>query len=334
MRPYAIGLTLGLLLTPVPAAMAQAITEEAAHAIGVDAYVYLYPMVTMEVTRRQATNIQAGKVFGRGPMNMFVNVPEFPPANFRDVVRSNFDTLYSVAWLDMLKEPVVVSVPDTGGRYYLLPMLDMWSDVFASPGWRTTGTQAANYLVTPPGWTGTVPEGMTRLNAPTPRVWVIGRTKTDGPPDYPAVHKIQAGFKVTPLSGWGKAATPVEANIDPDVDMKTAPKAQVDTMTTGRFFSYAAELLKVYPPHSTDQPIIAQMKRIGIEPGRSFDLAKADPAVRKALEGVPQTAQKLMQWKVATLARVANHWSMNTDTMGVLSQARHRRAGRPGREPA
>ncbi len=126
MRPYLVGLTLGLLLAPAPAAMAQAITEEAAHAIGVDAYVYLYPLVTMEVTRRQATNIQAGKVLGRGPMNMFINVPEFPPANFRDVVRPNFDTLYSIAWLDMVKEPVVVSVPDTGGRYYLLPMLDMW----------------------------------------------------------------------------------------------------------------------------------------------------------------------------------------------------------------
>ena len=202
------GLTLGLLLAPPPAAMAQAITEQAAQAIGVDTYVYLYPLVTMEVTRRQATNIQAGKITGRGPMNMFVNIPEFPPADFRDVVRPNFDTLYSVAWLDMVKEPVVVSVPDTGGRFYLLPMLDMWSDVFASPGSRTTGTQAANFLVTPPGWTGTVPDGLTRIDAPTPRVWVIGRTKTDGPEDYPAVHKIQAGLKVTPLSAWGKTAPP------------------------------------------------------------------------------------------------------------------------------
>ena len=122
-----------------------------------------------------------------------------------------------------------------------------------------------------------VPEGFTRIDAPTPYVWIIGRTKTDGPPDYDAVHKIQAGYKITPLSEWGKAPEPVEVKIDPSIDMKTPPKTQVDTMQGGDYFAYAAELLKLHPPHLTDQPIIAQMKRIGIEPGKSFDISKADP---------------------------------------------------------
>ena len=221
---------------------------------------------------------------------------------------------------------MVVSVPDTGGRFYLLPMLDMWSDVFASPGWRTTGTQAGNFLLTPPGWTGNVPADMTRIAAPTPFVWIIGRTKTDGPPDYDAVHKIQAGYKVTPLSNWGKPPVPVEVKVDPGVDMKTAPKTQVDAMAAGAYFAYAAELLKVNPPHITDQPIIAQMKRIGIEPGKSFDIEKVDPAIRNALTGAPEAAQKLMNWKVATLARVANGWSMNTDTMGAYGNYYLKRA--------
>ena len=221
---------------------------------------------------------------------------------------------------------MVVSVPDTGGRYYLLPMLDMWSDVFASPGWRTTGTQAGNYLVTAPGWSGTVPAGFARIAAPTPYVWIIGRTKTDGPADYDAVHKIQAGYKITPLSQWGKPPTPVEVKLDSSIDMKTPPKIQVDTMTGGDYFSYAAELLKLQPPHLTDQPIIAQMKRIGIEPGKSFDISKVDPVVRKALEDAPAAAQKLMEWKLATIARVANSWSMNTDTMGVYGNYYLKRA--------
>ncbi len=278
------------------------------------------------MTRRQATNVEPGKVMLFGPANMFASAPAFPAADFRAVVRPNFDTLYSSAWLDMTKEPVVVSAPDTGGRYYLLPMLDMWSDVFASPGWRTTGTQAANYLVTPPGWSGTVPEGMTRISAPTPYVWIIGRIKTDGPPDYDAVHKIQAGFKVTLLSDWGKTPRPVEVKIDPSIDMKTPPKVQVDTMPAGKYFAYAAELLKVNPPHITDEPIVAQMKRIGIEPGKSFDIEKVPPAVKKAIEEAPGAGQALMAWKIPTLARVANHWSMNTDTMGVYGNYYLKRA--------
>lgn len=302
------------------------ITSEAAHAIGVEAYLYFYPLVTMDITRKQSVNVEPGKELGKGPMNTFVSVPSYPPADLKVVVRVNFDTLYSIAWLDLTEEAQVVSVPDTDGRFYLLPMLDMWSDVFASPGWRTTGTKAGNFLVTPPGWSGTVPEGFTRLSAPTPYVWVIGRTKTDGAADYPAVHKIQAGYKVTPLSLWGKAPGPVTVKIDPSVDMKTPPKTQVDTMPAEKYFAYAAELLKLHPPHATDQPMVARLKRIGIEPGKSLDFAGLDPAVRKALEGAPEEAQRLMAWKVATLARVVNGWSMNTDTMGVYGNYYLKRA--------
>jgi hypothetical protein len=305
---------------------APALSEEQAHAIGVDAYLYFYPLITMDITRKQSTNIEPGKEFGKGPMNTFVNIPAYPPADLKLVVRVNFDTLYSIAWLDLTNGPVIVSAPDTGGRYYLLPMLDMWTDVFASPGWRTTGTQASNFLVTPPGWNGTVSAAFTRINAPTPYVWIIGRTRTDGPQDYEAVHKIQRGYKVTLLSEWGKEPKPVEVKIDPTVDMKTPPKIQVDSMPADKYFAYAAELLKLHPPHITDDPIIAQMKRVGIERGKSFDLEKQDPAIKKGLESVPEDAQKLMAWKVPTIARVVNYWSMNTDTMGVYGNYYLKRA--------
>jgi hypothetical protein len=314
------------LLTTNFTGHAAPITEEEAHGIAVDAYVYFYPLVSMDITRKQSINIEPGKEIGKGPMNMFVSVPEYPPADLKIVVRINFDTLYSVAWLDLTGEPLVISAPDTDGRYYLLPMLDMWTDVFASPGWRTTGTKAGNFLVTPPGWTGTVPDGFAQIKAPTPYVWIIGRTKTDGPKDYPAVHKIQAGYKVTPLSRWGKEPEPVTVKIDPTVDMKTPPKVQVDTMPAAKYFTYAAELMKLHPPHITDEPIVAQMKRIGIEPGKSFDFDKLNPAVKKALESAPEEAQHLMKWKLPTLARVANGWSMNTDTMGVYGNYYLKRA--------
>ncbi|MGC1357945.1 MAG: DUF1254 domain-containing protein, partial [Xanthobacteraceae bacterium] len=135
-----IALILGLMLWPVLSLTARAqsaVTEQEAQSIAVDAYIYFYPLILMDITRKQSTNIEPGKEFGKGPMNVFVNVPAFPPADLKVVVRINFDTLYSIAWLDLTKEPQIVSVPDTAGRDNLLPMLDMWSDVFASPGWRT-----------------------------------------------------------------------------------------------------------------------------------------------------------------------------------------------------
>jgi len=322
----AVALLCGLAFPQHIASSAEPVTPELAHAIAVDAYLYFYPLVTMDITRLQCTNIESGKEPGKGPMNTFESIPAFPPADLKAVVRINFDTLYSIAWLDVTKEPVVVSAPDTDGRFYLLPMLDMWTDVFASPGWRTTGTKAGNFLVTPPGWTGTAPDGFTQLAAPTPYIWVIGRTKTDGPSDYDAVHKIQAGYKVTPLSRWGKPAKPMEVKIDPSIDMKTPPKTLADTMQADEFFAYSAKLMKLHPPHSTDQPIIARMKEIGIEPGKSFNFAKLDPAVQKALMSAPEDAQQTMKWKVATIARVANGWSMNTDTMGVYGNYYLKRA--------
>jgi len=334
MGGHALLLSALTLVSPM-AARGDPITVEEAHAIGVDAYLYFYSLVTMEATRRQLTNVEPGKGFG-GPMNTFANIPAYPTAQDRAVVRPNFDTLYSSGWLDLTKEPMVITVPDTGGRYYLLPMLDMWTDVFASPGWRTTGTQAQTLVITPPGWRPELrnqfidefrlPKDAQRIDAPTPYVWVIGRIKTDGPSDYDAVRKIQAVLKVTPLSQWGNAPEPVAFKADPGIDMKTPPKLQVDAMPASRFFAWAAELLKMHPPHLTDQPIMARMKRIGIEEGKSFDISMLDPAIQKGLDDVPQSARQLMAWKVASLARVVNGWSMNTDTMGVYGNYYLKRA--------
>ena len=326
---FALCALLGAMLAgggPLLAHAAETISEQDAHSVGVAAYLYFYPLVTMDLTRKQLTNVAKASGGIEAPTNTFANIPEYPSATMKVVVRPNFDTLYSSAWLDLTKEPMIVSVPDTQGRYYLLPMLDMWTDVFASPGWRTTGTQAGDYAVVPPGWSGSIPANVVRIDAPTPYVWIIGRTKTDGPADYDAVHKIQAGLKVTPISRFGQAVEPVVGNVDPGVDMKTPPKIQVDTMPASKFFAYAAEILKLQPPHITDEPILAQMRRIGIERGKSFDIDKLDPAIKTALESVPKEALALMAWKVSSLARVVNGWSMNTDTMGVYGNYYLKRA--------
>lgn len=304
----------------------QSISEQEAQAIAKEAYCFLYPLISMEITRKQCTNVEAGTKPGFGPMNLFSHMRAYPTADFKTVVRPNFDTLYSIAWLDLSAEPMVVSVPDTQGRYYLLPMLDMWSDVFASPGWRTSGTAAKNFVVAPQNWTGTIPANTTLIHATTPYVWIIGRTKTDGPDDYDAVHKIQDGFKVTPLSGWGKEPKPVVAKIDTSVDMTTPPLELVNKMYGLSYFAYGAELLRLHPPHVTDWSIVERMQRIGITVGQSFDATTLSAPVQAALNAGAKAALQSMLANLPTLGRPVNGWRMNTDTMGVYGNYYLKRA--------
>ena len=295
--------------------MPTTLTAQEAQNIALEAYIYFYPLVIMDVTRKHFTNIEADKKFGRGPMNTFTHARTFPPATFRGATHPNFDTLYSLSWLDLTKGPVVISVPDTHGRYYLLQMLDMWTNTFAGVGKRTTGTDAGNFVVVGPRWQGELPQGLQRIYAPTPFVWVIGRTRTDGPQDYDAVHKVQDGYKIALLSQWGSEPQPITANVDTSVDMETPPVQQVKKMIPNAYFAYAAELLKVNRPQATDQPQLARMKRIlGFEVDQSFDPAKADPLIRQALQAAPAAAEEALIIEWPKVGRKANGWVMNTDS--------------------
>ncbi len=291
-----------------------------------EAYIYLYPLVTMELTRLQATNLEAGQVPGRGPMNHFSHIRAYPDADFKMVVRPNFDTLYSSGWLDLTDGPVIVSAPDTQGRYYMLPMLDMWTDVFANPGLRASGTSAGKWAVVPPGWIGELPDGLDRIGAPTPYVWVIGRTQTNGAEDYDAVHQVQDGYRITRLSDWGGTATPITHSIDPGVDMSTPPLDLVNGMSGPAFFTRAAELLKVHPPHATDWSQLQRMGSIGLVPGQSFDADALDAPAEAAVVAAPRTAQAALGAQLSTLATVTNGWQMNTHSIGVYGNFYAKRA--------
>ena len=292
--------------------------------LGVVAYTYLYSLVTMDLTRRQAVTT-GSTVMTAGPMNTFVHVRELPPAEFKGVVRPNFDTLYSLAWLDLTSGPIVVSsAAVTDGRYYELPMYDMWTDEFAAPGTRTTGTDAGNWAVVPPGWTGEVPSGVDRIDSPTPYVWIIVRTETHGPSDYPTVHAIQDGYSIVPLANWGGEAPPVGTVVDESIDLATAPLFQVNAMSAAEFFTYGMRLLVLHPPHLSDWSLVEQMRRIGLVPGAEF--GDLDAAVRSTLEGVPKAAQRAMQEAIPLLANVVNGWQMNIDTIGVYGNFYMKRA--------
>lgn len=303
------------------------IGADEAYQIGLEAYQFLYPLISMDVSRRVGTNAAPDAMPGFGPANEFHHIREYPAADFRAVVRPNFDTLYSNAWLDLTEGPVILSIPDTGGRYFLLPMLDMYTDVFAVPGKRTSGTGAQTYAITPPGWSGELPEGVEAIPAPTPYVWIIGRTQTNGPADYAAVHEVQDGYQLTPLAQWGKdPVPPAAAVIDPQIDMVTAPLDQVNAMPAAEYFSYGAELMGVNPPHLTDWSIVERMKRIGLIAGAPFDLATTPAPIRDGLERAHADGLRSLEAIEPFFGTKVDGWSINASAMGVYGDDYLKRA--------
>jgi hypothetical protein len=314
----AIGLVCVLMSMP-SASPAATVSEEEAFAIGTEAYIYGYPLVTMEMTRRVMTNVAApdGKY---APMGQFANLRAYPTASDQEVTAPNADTLYSLAWLDLSKEPFILSIPDAKGRYFLMPMLDGWTDVFQVPGTRTTGTQAQTYAITGPGWKGPLPAGVTEYQSPTNMVWILGRTYCTGTPeDYKAAHAFQDQLAVVPLSAYDKLYTPPPGKVDPSIDMKTPTREQVDRLDAPAYFNLLATLLKDNPPMPQDAPMVEKMAKIGIIPGRDFDIAKLDPAVAKGLTGVPKAAVEKIRAHFKNAGSEVNGWtfSLKTGTYGT-----------------
>lgn len=269
--------------TPEPAAVAPAVeqppSDQAMKALSAEVFTYGYPLVLMDVTRE----ITAAKV----PVNTFSHKRTFPDATIADVPPPNDDTLVSTAWLDLSKEPVVLSLPDSGGRFYLMPMLDGWTNVFASPGKRTTGTRRSAFAIVGPEWKGTLPKGVKEIRSPTALVWIVGRTQVNGRGDAPAVHRLQDQYRLVPLSVWQKggrvapvAAMPRAAMIDTE----TPPVEQVAAMDAQAFFSRLAELLPANPPAAEDAVMVEKMNRMGLKPGEAFKTTVLEPSTARAVQ--------------------------------------------------
>jgi hypothetical protein len=273
------------------------LTPDEAYRIAMDAYIYGYPLVTMEYTRRVVTNVRQPEGT-HTPMGQLARLRTYPNASFHEVTAPNADTLYTTTFIDVSKEPWILSLPDAKGRYYLFPMLDGWTDVFQVPGTRTTGTGPQKYAITGPGWTGTLPEGVTEYKSPTSLVWILGRIYCTGTPeDYDAVHKMQDEVSLVPLSSYGKPYTPPPGEVDPTIDMVTPVRDQVNALDTQEYFNLLATLMKDNPPADADTPIVSDMARLGIVPGQPFDVGKLDPDVQAALEDVPQKGyEEIMGW--------------------------------------
>jgi hypothetical protein len=337
------------------AASSPAMTAEELQDIAVDAYLYAYPLVLMEATRRAATQVQT-PLAGKAPMNQFGHRTVYPDPGATDIAWPSTDMLYSSLWFDVSRQPLIVRVPASGGRYYALSLLDMWTDEFASRGTRTTGNGEQAFAIVGPHWQGTAPIGVDIVRSPTSSGWLIARIQTGGPSEYGAVNQFQAGMTASPMAappaplvtpprrGAAKPATwpqspaspgyvPVGAApmMPPPVssvtwDTQGSPGQQVAGMDPATFFTVFSDLLAANPPHANDNAILTRMRRIGLAGSQPFSYSRLDPAVQQALAEARPVAGRRIADAVARLGKPMNGWNTVLHGIGTYGTDYTRRA--------
>jgi hypothetical protein len=290
---------------------------------GVQAYIYGYPLVVMGVTQQVMSN-EASAGTARAPQNQFAYGMLATPAN-TDVVLPNVNVLYATAWLNLTAQPIVLHIPDVPNRFYLLEILDAWTNVDYHPGTQQN-TQEGNYLITGPNWQGTVPAGITQVFAmPTNTAWIAGRTYTTGTEaDFIEADAIQHEYKLTPLSSFtdGQPYTPpTDLPVNPAIDESTTPVAQVANMSAGTFFGTLAAMFGTIPtltnpPLPADAAAVANLEAIGLIPGHPFDISTLPRKTAAALEHAARLGERIVSSDATVVhlnGRAVNGWSWSTN---------------------
>ena len=290
--------------------------EAQAFTLAVQAYIYGYPLVEMERTKRLSTGVSEPDRKGRAPTNMFGHFADLADAAARDVVTPNNDTIYSIAWLDLSDQPVILHVPDMKGRYYVFQLLDAYTNNFENIARRKYGTNEADYAIVGPGWSGTLPAGAKRIDSPTDTVWVIGRTLVSGPEDLATVHALQRQYALAPLSAYGARAASVGAgSVETRWTADAAALASLSQTPEGiAFFQMLGDALRENPPQEYDAALVAQFEQIGLSPEHGFQCDELTPAALAGLLRASPVAQQLIDEKVKTLGESINGWLINPDT--------------------
>jgi len=261
--------------------------EEYAYTLGVQAYIYGFPWVFLPQLRWQWVTQPPSDPDGGpyAPLNEFWHARRLSTAADRSGGSPNNDTLYSIAWVDLLAEPLILSVPAISSRYYTFEMSSMDSDNFAYVGTRVTGTGAGNYAIIGPHWAGTLPPGVTALPpSRTPYVLITGRTLVYGSEDVTNVHLIQDQYRLTPLSLWG---TSEESADRRDV---WAPYPTSDPLAAWKTMNRA---MTENPPNVPGQEsLLRSFTTIGVGPGQ--DVEAMDDATKQGLECAAQEAMAIM----------------------------------------
>ncbi len=268
------------------------------------AYIYGYAPVAIEATQRIQTAVpDANSVPGEAPINQFAYIKTLATPDAKTVIRPNADTIYTTAWLDLRAQPMVISLPTVPNRYYVMPLYDAYTNQFFSFGPRTTGSAAGDYLIAGPGWSGTVPQGITAVvRAPTPTVWVIGRTLVRGPDDLPDAVFITSQYQFIPLSSYGTSYTP-PTHVPfqpPDPDFVASPVTDAPGFQSPAFFGVMQPFIVANPPPMNQWPLVASFQPVFAHPD----------ALTPRIVKLAQTAMGLA---IEAASTTVNGWSFSLD---------------------
>ena len=312
-RSLAVAYTMAIVLSSSAGAQ-DALTPDVAKTLAEEAWLFGLPLVMFEKQVDYSTYAtQAGET--RAPINQFVHYRRFVDASNRSIVGFNVDNLYSLAWIDLQAEPLVLAVPAMGDRYWMMQIVDAWNGVPAVPGSRThSGDDPHVFLVTGPDWKGTVPEGMELLRTPTNLGGIGGRTYCAGADDYAAVNALQDQYQLTPLSAWGKPYTPpASVPLKEGADGETLVNEQVMALDAGQFFSNLNRLLATNPPYAEDAPTLEKLRPLGIVPGAPFSNEGLNADVVAAIEEGVVEGKAAMAAEMKSLGKMVNQWGLTYD---------------------
>ncbi|MCY1318595.1 hypothetical protein D9M68_199230 [compost metagenome] len=274
--------------------------------IAEEGFIYGLPLVmNYAVMQEYAVDRNSGQF--KAPFNEIYNMHHVATPADTAIITPNSDTPYSILWLDLRAEPMVISVPTVEkDRYYSVQLIDGNTYNFGYIGTRATGTEPGDYLVVGPDWKGETPPGIKQVfRSTTPFTFAAFRTQLFHPDDMPNVEKIQAGYKAQPLSAFLGQPAPLAA---PKIEFLPATTAGIKD----NFFQYLDAALQFVPETPRDKAVRAKLAKIGIGPGKAFEFKELSLEHKaEFLVAMKQGNDKVDKW-LASGNKDINGWNIGS----------------------
>lgn len=286
-----------------------------------EGFFFGYPLVLVDESAKHAVALsRTKKNQNKVPMYQFFHIRDASNSPFRDVLAFDNDMLYSLAWLNLAPDPVVLSVPAAGSRYYVGGLLEAWSDIFSVIGTRATGNKAQTFLIAGPQWQGDTPKGLTLLRSRTNFVWLPIRIYANHNKNRKELVAFQNALKLTPLTAWKKRQSgSAFFTVDTKVDLKQSPRDAVFAMTAEDYYRTLCSLMADNPPSPNDEPMVSRLRELGVVPTKNFRFADLPAETQEALSASVKNAKSfLLSQKNAftPVGRLVNGWTIPSGSSG------------------